>query len=74
VRAIGADNVALERIPSATMDVHVHLLVEAGVHILECLNLEGLTGAGAREFLFLAAPLRIESATGAPLRPLALLF
>lgn len=74
VRAIGADNVALERIPSATMDVHVHLLVEAGVHILECLNLEGLAGAGAREFLFLAAPLRIESATGAPLRPLALLF
>lgn len=73
VRAIGADNVALERIPSAEMPVHVHLLVEAGVLILECLNLEALAEAGAREFLFLAAPLRIEGATGAPVRPLALL-
>ncbi|MFZ5927257.1 MAG: cyclase family protein [Acidobacteriota bacterium] len=74
VRAIGADNVALERIPSPGMAVHVHLLVEAGIHILECLNLEELAAAGAHEFLFLAAPLRIEGATGAPLRPFALLF
>jgi len=74
VRAIGADNVALERIPAPELPVHVHLLVEAGVHILECLNLEELAAAGAREFLFLAAPLRIEGATGAPLRPFALVF
>ncbi|MGC8761363.1 MAG: cyclase family protein [Bryobacteraceae bacterium] len=73
VRAIGADNVALERIPSAEMPVHVHLLVEAGVHIIECLHLESLAEAGVREFLFLAAPLRIEGATGAPVRPLALI-
>ena len=74
VLAIGADNVALERLPSPGMEVHVHLLVEAGVHILECLNLEELAAAGAREFLFVAAPLRIEGATGAPLRPFALVF
>ncbi len=74
VRAIGADNVALERIPSPEMAVHVHLLVEAGVHILECLTLEDLAAAGAREFLFLGAPLRIEGATGAPMRPFALLL
>ncbi|MCS7043893.1 MAG: cyclase family protein [Bryobacteraceae bacterium] len=73
VRAVGADNVALERIPSAEMPVHVHLLVEAGVLILECLNLEALAEAGAREFLFFAAPLRIEGATGSPVRPFALL-
>lgn len=73
VRAIGADNVALERIPSAEMAVHVHLLVEAGVHILECLNLEHLAQTQAREFLFVAAPLKIEGATGSPLRPFALL-
>jgi kynurenine formamidase len=72
VRAIGADNVALERIPSAEMPVHVHLLVEAGVLILECLNLESLAETGAREFLFFAAPLRIEGATGAPVRPFAI--
>jgi kynurenine formamidase len=74
VRAVGADNVALERIPSPEMPVHVHLLVEAGVHILECLNLEALAEAGAREFVFVAAPLRIEGATGAPVRPFALVF
>lgn len=74
VRATGADNVALERIPSPEMAVHVHLLVEAGVHILECLNLEELAQTGAREFLFLAAPLKIEGATGSPLRPFALVF
>lgn len=74
VRAIGADNVALERIPSPEMAVHVHLLVEAGVHILECLNLEELARAGAGEFLFIGAPLRIEGATGAPMRPFALLL
>lgn len=74
VLAIGADNVALERIPSPEMAVHVHLLVEAGVHILECLRLEELAAAGACEFVFLAAPLRIEGATGAPLRPFALVF
>lgn len=73
VRAVGADNVALERIPSEQMPVHVHLLVEAGVLILECMNLEELAAAGAREFLFAAAPLRIEGATGAPVRPFALL-
>lgn len=74
VRAIGADNVALERIPSPEMAVHVHLLVEAGIPILECLHLEELAAAGAREFLFLGAPLRIEGATGAPMRPFALLL
>lgn len=74
VQAIGADNVALERIPSPEMAVHVHLLVEAGIPIIECLNLEELASTDAREFLFVAAPLKIEGATGAPLRPFALLF
>ncbi len=72
VFAVGADNVALERIPSPRMEVHVHLLVESGVHILECLNLEELAAAGAREFVFVGAPLKVEGATGAPLRPFAL--
>jgi kynurenine formamidase len=72
VFAAGADNVALERIPSPRMEVHVHLLVEAGIHILECLDLEALAAAAPREFLFVAAPLKIEAATGSPLRPFAL--
>jgi kynurenine formamidase len=70
--AAGSDTVAFERQPSPRMEVHVHLLVESGIHIFENLNLERLAEEGAREFLFLAAPLAIEGATGAPVRPFAL--
>lgn len=73
VYAIGADNVALERIPSPRMEVHVHLLVEQGIHIIECLNLAPLAEASPTEFTIIAAPLKIKGATGAPIRPLALL-
>jgi len=70
--AAGADTVAFERSPDPSMPVHVHLLVESGIHIIECLNLEELAAAGVHEFVFVAAPLKIRGATGAPLRPLAL--
>jgi len=70
--AAGSDTLAFEKIPVPTMPVHVHLLVEKGIHIMECLNLEELASAGVREFLLVAAPLKIRGATGAPMRPLAL--
>lgn len=72
VFAAGADTLAFEKIPMPEMPVHVHLLVENGIHIMECLNLEEIAAAGLREFLFVAAPLKIRGATGAPMRPLAL--
>ena len=53
------------------MPVHVHLLVEKGIHIIECLNLEELARAGVHEFLFIAAPLKIRGATASPIRPIA---
>jgi kynurenine formamidase len=71
VFAAGSDTLAFEKIPAATMPVHVHLLVESGIHIIECLSLEELAAAGVREFLFIAAPLKIQGGTGAPMRPLA---
>jgi kynurenine formamidase len=70
--AAGADTVAFERVPSADMPVHVHLLVERGIHLIECLNLEDLARDGVHEFAFVAAPMKIEGGTGAPVRPLAL--
>jgi len=70
--AAGSDTVAFEKVPDPAMPVHVHLLVEKGIHIVECLNLEELAKAGVREFLFVAIPLKIEGATGSPLRPIAL--
>jgi kynurenine formamidase len=54
------------------MPVHVHLLYECGIHLIEALYLEELAAAGVSEFLFIGAPLKLEGATGAPLRPLAL--
>ncbi len=68
--AAGSDTVAFEHVPS-NMEVHVHLLVERGIHIIECLNLESLAEAGVKEFLFVALPLKIRGGTGSPIRPVA---
>ena len=70
--AAGSDTVAFEAMPAPDMPVHIHLLVQSGIHIIECLNLEELAGAGIHEFTFAAAPLKIVGATGAPLVPLAI--
>ncbi|HZT37721.1 MAG TPA: cyclase family protein [Bryobacteraceae bacterium] len=74
VFAAGSDTLAFERVPSATMPAHVHLLVESGIHIIENLNLEELARDAVREFLFLAAPLRFQGGTGSPIRPIALVY
>jgi kynurenine formamidase len=73
VFAAGSDTAPFEFTPSPEMRVHVHLLVETGIHIIECLNLEELAAANATEFLFVAAPLKIRGGTGSPIRPVALL-
>jgi kynurenine formamidase len=70
--AAGSDTVAFENVPAPAMPAHVHLLVDSGIHIIECLNLDELAAEGIREFLFVGAPLKIQGATGAPIRPLAL--
>ncbi|HKE27324.1 MAG TPA: cyclase family protein [Bryobacteraceae bacterium] len=69
--AAGSDTVAFEKVPDANMPVHVHLLVERGIHIIECLNLEELAAARIYEFLFVALPLKIRGATASPVRPVA---
>ncbi len=71
--AAGSDTVAFERVPSKDMEVHVHLLVEKGIYIIECLHLEELAASEAKEFLFAAAPLKLRGGTGAPIRPFAVL-
>ena len=69
--AAGADTLAFEVTPSSS-PVHVHLLVEKGIHIIEALNLEPLRSAAIHEFLFIASPLKIVGGTGSPIRPFAL--
>src|SRR4051794_14939712 len=70
--AAGSDTVALELLPNPAMPVHVHLLVEFGIHIIEVLNLEELARDRVYTFVFVATPLKIRGGTGAPVRPLAI--
>jgi kynurenine formamidase len=59
--------------PSNPQPVHTLLLIERGIYIMESLDLEGLARAGAREFLFVALPLRIRGATGSMIDPVAVI-
>ncbi len=73
---IGADNLALEQMPSADPGnwqvVHTYLLAEAGVPIIEVVDLEALAAAREYEFAFIGACLKIKGATGSPMRPIAM--
>lgn len=72
---VGAETIAFERIPPgqghAILPVHRILLVDNGIYIVECMNLDALAAAGVHEFFFVLAPLYVVGATGAPTRPLA---
>jgi kynurenine formamidase len=52
--------------------VHVELLVERGIHLLEWLHLNELAQAGRGDFLLVASPLKIRGGTGSWLRPVAI--
>lgn len=74
VRAVGSDTVNFEHKPKwneVSMSVHLHMLVESGIPIMESVNVEPLAEDGVEQFYFAAAPLRIGGGTGAPIRPLA---
>ena len=75
-RAVGADTIAFEHLPAgaghAHLPAHRVLLVEAGINIIETLALEELAATGRQVFPLLLAPLNLVGATGAPVRPLAL--
>ena len=76
VITVGADNIAVEQLPSADPDnwqvVHTYLLAEAGIPMMEVVNVEELVGDGVHEFVFLGACLRLRGATGSPMRPFAI--
>ena len=76
VAAVGADNFAVEHIPfppEKVFPVHQCLIRDFGIPLIEGLVLAPLAEAGAKSFLFIAAPLPIRGATGSPLVPLAVL-
>jgi kynurenine formamidase len=74
---VGADNDALEQNPATDEEwpqnpVHIELLINRGIHILELAYLEELARDEVYEFLFVCAPPRIQGATAAIARPLAI--
>lgn len=76
VSLVGADNYAVEVQPDpggATFPVHLRLLHEHGVPLIENLNLTELAESGATEFLLVFAPIPLAGSTGSPLAPLAVL-
>lgn len=77
VHAAGADTIAFERIAPggghASLPAHRVLLFEAGIYIVEALDLEELARERVYEFTFVLTPLNILGATGSPVRPLAIL-
>jgi kynurenine formamidase len=73
--AVGADTIAFECLPPgkghAVLPAHRILLVDAGINIIETMNLEELAADRVHEFTLVLAPLRLVGATGSPMRPLA---
>ena len=51
--------------------VHVELIVERGIYLVEWLGLEEMAASGHSEFLFICLPLKITGGTGSLVRPVA---
>jgi kynurenine formamidase len=73
---IGSDTHTLEQVPSTEsgnwLPVHTYLLAEAGVTIIEIVNLEELAADKLYEYAFFGACLRLRGATGSPMRPVVM--
>ncbi|MEO7021582.1 MAG: cyclase family protein, partial [Ktedonobacteraceae bacterium] len=78
VQAVGADNVAWDEVGVVDPDLkvslpgHLILLVRHGIYIIENLNLEELARDRCYECTFICLPLKMQGATGSPVRPIAL--
>jgi kynurenine formamidase len=74
--AIGGDTVQLECHPSGIegnpQPVHIYLMAEQGIPIMEWVDCEELAAESIHEFLFVCLPLTIEGATGSLVRPIAI--
>ncbi|MDP9861089.1 MULTISPECIES: cyclase family protein [Streptosporangium] len=84
VAMVASDNAAIGGLNARQLadegledDLHMILLWRHGIHLAEMLWLEELAAACAGrtggDFVFVAAPLKIEGGTGSPINPLAIL-
>jgi kynurenine formamidase len=80
VAAVGSDNWAIEVMPSpipgAMVPLHCVLIRDMGMPLAEILDLEALAldcvDDGRWSFLFVAPPLHVSNAVGAPVSPIAI--
>jgi len=72
--AVGSDTSAFEVMnhDNITLEVHMILIAQNGIHIIENMNLEELSKNQKYEFVFIATPIPFVGATGAQIRPIAL--
>jgi kynurenine formamidase len=75
---VASDNMAIEVTPGVDhpriqYPVHQHLLVEAGVYMIENIVLDELVRDGVAEFCFILLPVKLKNATGCPVRPIAVI-
>ncbi|MFF3892576.1 cyclase family protein [Streptomyces sp. NPDC001812] len=74
---VGADNIAVEAGPSPDPDdaapLHVELIRNRGIHLMELMDLEALVATGRHEFLLVVAPLPLVGGVGSPVNPVAVL-
>ena len=78
-RVVGDDTLTFEQRPPITMTpkfqvfpVHMRLIADSGVFIIENLNLEELSAARAYEFTVVTPPIKVRGGTGSALRAFAL--
>jgi kynurenine formamidase len=76
VIAVAGDTESVEVLPSTVEGnphpVHIELLIERGIYIIEMVDCEELARDKAYEFCFICLPLSIKGATGSMVRPVAL--
>lgn len=72
---VGSDTETVEADPSPDPHnphpVHIMLMVQNGIHLLELAHLADLARDGVHEFAFICLPLRVRGGTGSMVRPIA---
>jgi kynurenine formamidase len=78
-RIVGNDTLTFEKRPPIVFEpkfqvfpVHMRLIADSGIYIVENLNLEELARTGHHEFVIVSPPLNVKGGTGSALRAFAL--
>ena len=57
--------------PDVFLPVHAYMFATGGAQIIEVVDMEEIAAEKQYEFAFIAGPLKLTGATGAPFRPIA---